>query len=59
MGIVDYLMRCTGMSESDCETLVDEQVEMIRDGITDPFEACDYLGIEQDFAMDLINRAAG
>lgn len=59
MGIVNYLMRCTGMSESDCETLVDEQVEMIRNGEQDPFSACDELGIEQDFALDLINRAAG
>lgn len=59
MGIVSYLMRCTGLSESDCEELVNEQVELIRNGETDPFEACDQLGIEQDFAMDLINRVAG
>lgn len=59
MGIVNYLMRCTGFSENDCEELVQEQVDLIRNGETDPFEACDQLGIEQDFAMDLINRAAG
>lgn len=52
-------MRVTGEDEETCEAMVDEQVEMIRDGTTDPFEACDYLGVEQDFAMDLINIAAG
>lgn len=59
MNIIDYLMECTGFSEDDCEELVYEQVQNIRDGLTDPFEACKELGIETDFAIDLINRVAG
>lgn len=58
MGIIEYLMKCTGFSENDCEELVQEQVELILSGETNPFEACYQLGIEQDFAIDLINRCA-
>ena len=57
-GITEYVMSVLEVSEDEAEALIEEQVEMIRNGETTPDQACYDLGIECDFEMELIERAA-